>query len=499
MTVEQARAELKELQLKQFAYRYGLIITSLDANTYAPKGSAEGRATAMSIMSGEMHKLFAGPQVGELLGFLNENKGELTPEEARQVELLKRSYDNQSKIPLEETIEYSKIQSEAEVVWHEAKEQSDFKMFLPYLEKIVAYQRKFAGYYDPNKKPYDALLNLYERGADMEMLDKYFATIRSTIVPLLAKTQGSAPIDDSFLYKYYDPEQQKKLSLWLMNLMGLNDTNCAIAETEHPFTTGTDNHHARITTHYYPNAVTFAMYSTIHEGGHALYELGVDDKYRYTTLDGGVSMGIHESQSRFYENIVGRSQAFTNFIFPKMAELFPEQFKGITPEHFYRAVNKAQPSLIRTEADELTYSLHVLVRYEIEKLLIDGSLAVKDVPGVWNKMYKEYIGIDVPSDKEGCLQDSHWSGGSFGYFPSYSLGSAYGAQMLETMKKTLDIDACCAKGEIAPITAWLREHIHKYGCMLDPSDVVKNACVAEFDPTFYANYLTKKFSALYNL
>jgi carboxypeptidase Taq len=240
------------------------------------------------------------------------------------------------------------------------------------------------------------------------------------------------------------------------------------------------------------------MFSVVHEGGHGLYELGADEKYNFTALAGGVSMGIHESQSRFYENLIGRSQAFIHAIFPRLKEFFPEQLADVDGEMFYRAVNKAEPSLVRTESDELTYSMHVMIRYEIEKQLIGGTLEVKDVPQTWNALYKEYLGVDVPDDKHGCLQDSHWSGGMFGYFPSYALGSAYGAQMLRNMEKDIDVWGPVSKGDLSAVTGWLKDKIHKYGSLLEPAQVVEQAC-GDFDPTVYTDYLAAKFRTLYGL
>ena len=237
----------------------------------------------------------------------------------------------------------------------------------------------------------------------------------------------------------------------------------------------------------------------IHEGGHALYELGADDCFNYTCLSGGVSMGIHESQSRFFENLIGRSRAFVHAIFPKVRELFPLQLEGIDEETFYRGINKAETSLIRTEADELTYSLHIMVRYEIERQLIAGTLAVKDVPAEWARLYKKYLGIDVPSDAEGCLQDSHWAGGSIGYFPSYALGSAYGPQFLHEMEKDLgNVYEDVARGDLSRITGWLREHIHRYASSRNPGELFRSVC-GEFDPGYYTDYLTKKYTELYDL
>ena len=284
-----------------------------------------------------------------------------------------------------------------------------------------------------------------------------------------------------------------------MEVLGLDRKYCGLAESEHPYTTNFNNKDVRITTHYHEDHVTFSIFSVIHEGGHAIYELGADDKYNYTCLSGGVSMGIHESQSRFYENLIGRSRSFCHYVFPKLKEIFPEQLQGVDAEMYYRAVNKSQPSLIRTEADELTYALHVMVRYEIEKQMIAGTLAIKDVPAEWNRLYKEYLGIDVPSDAKGCLQDSHWSGGSIGYFPSYALGSAYGPQILSVMEKdTGDIYADVAKGDLSNVTAWLREHIHRHASFVKPDVLFERIC-GKFDAKYFTDYLTRKYSELYNL
>lgn len=241
------------------------------------------------------------------------------------------------------------------------------------------------------------------------------------------------------------------------------------------------------------------MYSVIHEGGHALYELNTGDDLIGSPLATGSSLGIHESQSRFYENIIGRSEAFIEYVFPEMKKLFPEQLEGVTAHDFYLAVNKSEPSLIRTEADEVTYCLHIMVRYELEKRLMDGSLTTKELPAEWNRLYKEYLGVDVPSDTEGVLQDSHWSGGSIGYFPSYALGSAYGAQIYHHMKKELDIDKLVSEGRIPEITAWLTDKIYKYGKVKKPDELIMNACGEKFNADYYVNYLKEKYEKIYNL
>ena len=434
-TLEQALDAMNKYQQTKAAYDHAISVITTDAATAAPSESWEGRGRTMQVMSRVAYDLETNPENGEWLSVLEAHREELTPQQRRQAEVIRKNYDMTNKIPAEEYVAYNVLLNDAQSVWEKAKNQDDFDMFAPYLEKIVDFNRKFAGYYNPELKPYDALLNEYEEGMTMETLDAFFAQLRKAIVPLVAKIQASEQIDDSFLDQKFPVEVQKQFSQYLMDVLALDRRYCAIAESEHPFTQNFNNKDVRITTHYHEQNLTFSMFSVIHEGGHALYELGADDCYNYTALAGGVSMGIHESQSRFYENIIGRSEAFIHVVFPKLKELFPEQLKDVDEAMFYRAVNKAQPSLIRTEADELTYANHVMVRYEVEKQLIAGTLAVQDVPAEWNRLYKEYLGVDVSSDAKGCLQDSHWSGGAIGYFPSSALGSAYGAQMLHRMQK----------------------------------------------------------------
>lgn len=498
MELEQALQEIDLLQKKMFAYNTAASALYLDGVTVAPRDTAEGRGIALGILAGESQKLVTDPKTGELLAFLEEHLEELDPVRARQVEELRRGYDQMSRIPAEEYMEYARLTNDADDVWHRAKETSDFALFCPYLKRLVEFNRKFAGYYDSTKKPYDALLNEYERGMNMESLDRFFSEIREKLTPLIRAVGQAEQVDDSFLHQYYPAEAQRRFSDYLMEVLGIDRTHCGIGETEHPFTLNFTNRDVRITTNYDEYNVASSMYSVIHEGGHALYELNVRDDLQYTVLAGGVSMGVHESQSRFYENLIGRSRPFIRAIFPKMQELFPEQLKNVTAEQMYLAVNRVQPSLIRTEADELTYCLHVMIRYEIEKQLIGGTLEAEEVPEVWNRLYREYLGVEVPDDRNGCLQDSHWSGGSFGYFPSYALGSAYGAQMLHRMEQDLDVWGGVERGDLSQVTDWLREKVHQYGCLLEPADVVRNAC-GEFDPACYTDYLVKKYSEIYRL
>ena len=498
-STKQALEALQQLQETLAAYNHVMGVTYLDASTAAPKGSFEGRGKAMGILSRVTYDLTANPENDEMLSVLEADMESLTPQQKREVEVLRKNYNQLKRIPADEYVEYTVLLNDAEAKWEKAKNDNDFDLFAPYLEKIVDFNIKFAGYYNPDLAPYDALLNEYEEGLTMETLDRFFSQLRDAIVPLLDKIVKAEPIDNSFLFKPYPIEKQKELAAYLMQVLDMDRNYCAISESEHPFTSGFNNKDVRITTHYYEDAPTFAMYSTIHEGGHAIYEMDCDDCYNFTVLSGGASMGIHESQSRFYENLIGRSKAFTHFLFPKLKEMFPEQLEGVDAEQFSRAVNKVEPSHIRTEADELTYCLHIMVRYEIEKQLISGELKVKDVPATWNKLYKEYLGIDVPDDTNGCLQDVHWAGGSIGYFPSYALGSAYGPQMLACMEKEVgDIYGDIAKGDLSKARNWLKENIHRYSALYKPTELFERAC-GKFDAKYFTDYLTKKFSELYGL
>lgn len=498
-TVNQALEALDKHQQTLSAYNHAIGVVYLDASTAAPKLTWEGRGRTMATLSEITYKLETDPAVGEMLSFLEAHLEELNPMQQRQVEVLRKSYDETCKIPAQECIAYSVLLNDAQAIWEQAKNDNDFAAFAPYLERIVEFNRKFAGYYNPEMKPYDALLNKYEEGMNTVTLDEFFAKLRAAIVPLVNRIQQVPQIDDSFLYRHYPIGQQRKFSDYLMDVLGLDRNYCGIAETEHPFTTNFNNKDVRITTHYYENDLSNSMYSVIHEGGHALYELGADDCYNFTALQGGVSMGIHESQSRFYENIIGRSRAFIHAIFPKVKELFPEQLADVDEEMFYKAVNKAQPSLIRTAADELTYANHIMIRYELEKQLIGGTLEVKDVPAAWNRLYKEYLGVDVPNDSNGCLQDTHWAGGMIGYFPSYALGSAYGAQMIAKMQEEIgDVYEDVAKGDLSKVTAWLKEKIHRHASFKKPGALFEEVC-GKFDAGYYTNYLTKKFTELYDL
>ncbi len=500
MNIQEAKSSLINLQSKISAYEHAIAILYYDAVTAAPKGTADNRSHTTGILNEELYKLTTGKDTIALLDFLNENKNELNEKEKRILFLMRKNLDNMQKIPMEEYIEFKKTVIKAEDVWHSAKKNNDFASFEPYLEKIYDTVKRFANYLDPSMNPYDYWLNEFEEGASISSCDKFFSTLKSKIVPLIDKIKNSKQVDDSFLYGHFDKKSQEELAHYVMKVMNIDLKHCALGTSEHPFTEMLGSHaDVRITTHYHEDMVASSLYSVIHECGHALYDMNSDNEFSYTVLDGGVSMGIHESQSRFYENLLGKSLKFIELIYPKLAELFPENFRNHTPYEVYRAINKVEPSLIRTEADEVTYCLHVMIRYELEKAIMNGTLKVHDLPEEWNRLYKEYLGVDVPDDTKGVLQDSHWAGGAIGYFPSYALGSAYGAHLLRKMNETVNTDQCIENKDFASINNWNRENIWKYGKLHTPNKLLYNALGENFDTEYYTDYLIKKYSEIYEI
>jgi len=495
-----AMQELRELQKQLYAYRYALNVMDYDGETVAPAGGAEGRAEAAEVLSKASFDLLVNDRTASLLRrAATEAK---TGEEKAEVRLLQRSYDEICRIPAAEYAAFSKLTSRAVPVWAKAKRENDFAAFAPYLEKIIEARRAQARYFDAGRDVYEIWLDRYEEGLTSAQCDAFFAALRAVIVPLLAEIQkrGRA-IRTDFLDADWPLDAQRALSTKIMELWGLDADHCTLGESEHPFTTEFWRGDVRITTHYMPRDMVSNLYSVAHEGGHALYELHIDPALDYTAATGGATMGLHESQSRLFENYVGRSRGFVRLLWPTLLELFPTQLDGVTEEEFYRAVNRVEPGLIRTEADELTYALHIMVRYELEKALLQGSLSVSELPAAWNAKYKEYLGIDVPDDAHGVLQDIHWAMGDFGYFPSYALGSAYGAQAMADLsgKPGFDLDAQLAAGDLNPLKEALCGRLWRYGKSKETPWLVRSLCGGEFDPSYYTRYLQNKYTALYDL
>ena len=488
---------LRALEKQLYAYLYAMTVIDFDAETVAPEGSADGRAEATEVLSRASFDLLVNDGTAALL---KEAAADAETEQERaEVRNLQRQYDEIARIPADEYAAFTKLCSQSVPAWTKAKRTNDFSLFAPYLEKLIAARRAQARYFAPDRDPYEVLLDRYEKGLTIAQCDEFFATLRETIVPLLAdiQTRGKAVRTD-FLDQEWPIDAQRRVSKKIMELWGLDPAHCYLAESEHPFTTEFWRGDVRITTHYMPRDIFSNLYSVAHEGGHALYELNINPDYDYTVVTHGATMGIHESQSRLFENLVGRSRAFVHYLYPTLKELFPAQLADVSAEEIWRAVNRAEPGLIRTEADELTYCLHIMVRYELERRMFAGELTAHDLPAQWNRLYKAYLGVDVPNDREGILQDSHWANGNIGYFPSYAIGSAYGAQYLRQMQKDFDVYAAVATGRLTQINRWLEDKIWKYGCMKDPTPLFESVC-GPFDPTCYTAYLRDKFTEVYGL
>ncbi|WPK11428.1 carboxypeptidase M32 [Lysinibacillus louembei] len=499
MTVEQQFVDyVKKMQ----NYHEAISVIYWDMRTGAPKKGLEQRAEVIGTLSSEVFALQTSNELGEMLAALEAKQGELDFVTKRLFEEVKKSYDESKKIPADEYKAYVILQAKTENAWEEAKEKSDFALFLPYLKEVVAYQKKFINYWGiKNGSPYNTLLDKYEPDMTTDILDKVFGQLRETIVPLVKAIQASPnKPDTSMLFKHFPKEGQHAASLELLEKLGYDFDAGRLDETVHPFMIGLNSGDIRVTTKYDENDFRSAVFGTIHECGHALYEQNIDPKLMGLPLATGTSMGIHESQSLFYENFVGRNPAFWQNNFEVLQKNSPAQFGDVTVEEFLAAINFVEPSLIRIEADELTYPLHIMIRYEIERELFNGDLQVEDLPQVWNDKYEEYLGVRPANDAEGVLQDTHWSGGSFGYFPSYALGYMYAAQWKHAMDKDIaNFDELCGKGELLPIREWLTDKVHQYGALKKPFELLNEATGEGLNAQYLADYLKEKYTKLYQL
>ncbi|WP_417057128.1 carboxypeptidase M32 [Enorma massiliensis] len=495
-------AQFKQLQRNLWLRTYLMGILEFDGETQAPPQGAAARAEAMGALAGEYHEALTNASAQNLIAQLKAaaDADELDEQTAAELRVLAREQHESIAIPTEEAAAWSQLTSEANAVWHKAKLANDWASFEPYVDRILETLKRHAGYIDSSRDPYDVWLDQYERGMDSAAYDRFFSQVKNMVVPLVHAIDERPQPEASFLSAHVPGAVQMDIARELMDLVGLQRDASVLACVEHPFTNGMAAGDVRITTHIYENNLLSNVYSVIHEAGHAVYEQNIDSAYAYTCLGTGSTMGIHESQSRFFENIVGRSRAFMKPLLTVLRKYAPEVYDNVTEDELYRAANIAQPSLIRTEADELTYPLHIMIRYDIERQLFAGEASARDIPALWQKYTRSYLGIDVPDDAHGCLQDTHWSGGSFGYFPSYALGSAYGAQMVPAMEASgIDLNGACASGDLASVRGWLREKIWRWGAGKDAPELVLGACGTTFDASFYCDYLESKFSGLYGL
>ena len=467
------------------------------ATSGVPFKSLADRGAAVGWIGGEGFRRFMAPDTLECVETLEAFDSELSAHERAMVRVIGRQYRKAVSVPPDEFQAFRALVAQAEPVWEEARDKQDFDMIAPYYEKIFVYQRRLCDWYGYEKHPYDALLDDYEIGANVEMLDGFFGALRERISPLL-KGISQSGIQPKELTGSFDIEKQKALMPWLTDFVGYDRTRGKIGEVEHPFCTTITRDDVRITTKYHEDNLLSALFSTIHESGHALYEQNMDHVLTRYKLGDGASMGMHESQSRLYENMICRSRAFAERLFPKLKDSF-DCFAEWDEDMLYKAINIAKPSLIRIEADELTYSLHIMVRYELEKALMSGDIKVGNLPTLWADKYEELLGVRPSNLAEGVLQDVHWSCGYVGYFPSYAIGTAYGAQMVNTIKKSVDIDAAIRKEDLTPVTGWLRENVHKHGMTFLPAEILKEATGEPFNHNYYIDYLSNKFSGIYEL
>ncbi len=501
MSLESKEKAFYQLLGKIAHYTEALHLLYWDSRTQAPKKSADFRAETIGQLSSDIFNMKTSDEMRDLLDALNKEKEKLSKDTQKALELSQKEYDENSKIPKEEFKEYSILQSKAEHVWVEAREKSDFSLFAPYLKQLIDFNKRFIQYWGVKKTPYDVLLNNYEPDMTVEQLDQKFGALRDAIVPLVKKIEASPnKPDTSFLSKSFPIDKQKELSLFFLKELGYDFDAGRLDTTVHPFAVTLSRGDVRVTTRYDEHDFRMAIFGTIHECGHAIYEQNIDEKLAGLPLATGTSMGIHESQSLFYENFVGRNEKFWEHNYERLQHFSPAQFGDVALGDFLRAINMVEPSFIRIEADELTYPLHIMIRYEIERDLFNGDLQAKDLPQVWNDKYEEYLGIRPETDAMGVLQDMHWSGGMFGYFPSYALGMIYAAQWKHAMDKDIPhFDELLEKGELLPIREWLTEKVHQYGALKKPFELLKEATGEGLNAKYLADYLQEKYTKLYQL
>ncbi|WLR53299.1 carboxypeptidase M32 [Bacillus tianshenii] len=488
---------------KMMDYNEALALMFWDLRTGAPKKGVDQRSEVIGTLSTDVFNMSTSEQMKQYIDALStpEAKQSLSDVTLKTLEDVKKDYDRNEKIPEAEYKEFVMLQSKAESVWEEAREQSDFEMFRPYLEKLVAFKKKFINYWGYEGNKYNTLLDMYEPGVTVEQIDKVFGQLRDEIVPLVKRISDSTnKPETSFLFQPFTKEKQRAFCMRVLEQVDYDFKAGRLDETVHPFAITLNPGDVRITTRYDENDFRTAVFGTIHEGGHALYEQNISEKLVGTPLCDGTSMGIHESQSLFWENFVGRDAAFWTKNYAALKEYADGQFDDVPVADYYRAINESKPSFIRIEADELTYPLHIMVRYELEKALFNDEIEVKDLPRLWNDKMEEYLGIRPENDAQGILQDVHWSGGDFGYFPSYALGYIYAAQFRHAMQKEIaNFTELLELGDLKPIKDWLSENIHQYGKLKKPLEILWDVTGEGLNAAHLITYLKEKYEAIYKL
>ena len=493
--------KFRELVKKKNRIFANLELIQWDLETKTPIKSKPYLAELVGELSMQEYDLFTSDEFVNLVETLNKEKNNLSEIEKKEIELSMEEIEKKKKIPADEYEAYAKLTSINQGIWEEAKAKNDFSIVKDNLEKIFNYNKKFAEYRRKDEKNlYDVLLNDYEKGMDTEKLDIFFSELKKEIVPFLKKIQEKKKSlkEEDKLNVPVDEDIQMKFAKYLAAYVGFDFEKGLVETSEHPFTLNLNKNDVRLTTNNKRNIPFSTVFSIIHEAGHGIYEQQTADNLIDTLLGAGGSMGLHESQSRFMENIVGRNRAFWKPLYKKAMGFYPF-LKDIDFEEFIKQINKIEPELIRTEADELTYSLHIMIRYEIEKMIFAGEVSIDDLPKIWNQKMIEYLGIEPKNNSEGLMQDVHWYCGLIGYFPSYAIGNAYASQIYNTMKKDFDIEKALENQELNKITDWLGEKIHKYGKLKDTPEIIKEVTGEELNPKYYIDYLKEKYSKIYKI
>lgn len=493
--------QFKEYLEKMNKYNQVLNLVFWDIETIMPKNGFQRHSDALTYFSTEHFKLTTSDELRGYLEKLNqpEEYDKLDDDWKFIVKKMKKECDEASRIPEEFYSEYVQKQAEAEQAWKEAKNASDYSIFEPHLQTLIDMNKQMIEYMYPGKEIYDAMLNQFEEGMDSETIDRIFDELKKELIPLVEKITATKQPDDSKFDNDYDIDAQKKVQKLLLDYIGFDWEKGAVGETEHPFTMNFSSQDVRITNHFRERDAIEPMFSAIHEGGHAIFEQNVNPKYDGTVAGSCCYMGVHESQSRFYENILGRNKNFWIPIYSDVQKLLPA-LENISIDEFVAEINHVKNEPIRIMADEVTYCLHIIVRYEMEKAIFREGLSAKELPELWNKKMEEYLHVTPRNDAEGILQDSHWSGGSFGYFPSYLLGSIYDGMFLEALEAEMgSVDDILKEGRIKEITKWLNEKIHQYGSTRLPKEVIEKVCGKEISAAPLIKYFTEKYTKIYNL
>jgi carboxypeptidase Taq len=474
-------------------------LLSWDQQTYMPAGGNEGRGQQLATLSKIAHEIATSEELGKLLEDL---KGEFDEgsDEAAMVRVAARDYKKETCVPADFVVEQALVTTAAFEAWAHARAQADFSIFRPHLEKVVELVRKYITFFPPADHPYDTLLDNYEPGMKTADVQAIFNALRPKQVELLRAIAARPRIDDKFLHRKYNEQKLWDFSAGITRQFGYDWTRGRMDHAPHPFEQSFGVNDVRITNRFEPGNPLATLFSAMHESGHAMYEQGVNPAYDRTSLAHGTSLAVHESQSRMWENLVGRSLPFWEYFFPKFKAVFPTQLEGVSVKKFYKAINRVEPSFIRVNADEATYNMHIMLRLEMEIAMVEGKVDLKELPGIWNGKMEEYLGITPDNDAHGVLQDIHWSYGSIGYFSTYALGNLVSAQLWEKINKDIpNLNDQIRKGKFDELLGWLRKNIHRYGHKYDPQDLVKRVTGSKIRPEPYIRYLTQKYSEIYGL